>query len=422
MRPLTLLAAVLAGVTVLACTTEDAPAAPATMPAATASVPATATPADTATPSAATEPAPPEETAAPTPEPVTTPGPVRAEPLIEMSLERPVDAVALPGGAVLIAEQGGLIYRVQDGAAEVVLDITDRVRRQDNEEGLLSIALDPGFAENGHLWTYYSASNPRRTVLSRFEGTPAGAFDAVAETIVLQQEQPFGNHNGGAVRFGPDGMLYLGLGDGGSGGDPMGHGQDPSTLLGSIVRLDVSRLTEEAPYRVPADNPFVAGGGRAEVWAYGLRNPWRMAFDPATGRLWVADVGQNRLEEVSIATAGANLGWNIMEGHECYQAADCDRSGLTMPVISYQHGAGRCSITGGVVARDVEASNLEGTYVYSDFCSGELWAVPAAPAIEGDGEPVIVASGLGNVTGIVQVGRELVILAFGRAPVVLRNE
>ena len=163
-----------------------------------------------------------------------------------------------------------------------------------------------------------------------------------SELEILQIEQPFRNHNGGAVRFGPDGLLYLGLGDGGGGGDPQGNGQDRATLLGSIIRIDVSAATAEEPYRIPPDNPFLTtAGARPELWAYGLRNPWRMAFDPATGALWVADVGQGRIEEVDRVVAGGNYGWNRLEGDQCFRPSeDCDRSGTVAPLATYTHEGG----------------------------------------------------------------------------------
>ncbi|GMU41292.1 MAG: hypothetical protein AMXMBFR23_21580 [Chloroflexota bacterium] len=332
--------------------------------------------------------------------------------LSPVTFDRPVDVFALPDDpeAVYVVDQGGVLYRLDAAGRKAVLDLRDRVLRGGNEEGLLSMHPDPGFASNGRVWAYYSAASPRRTVLSVFTRTPDGAFDPSSELVVLEVPQPFANHNGGAIRFGPDGMLYLGLGDGGSGGDPEGHGQDPTTLLGSILRLDVRDASPSRPYRVPADNPLVGGTGvRAEVWAYGLRNPWRMEFDAATGALWVGDVGQNEQEEISIATAGANLGWNVMEGGACFRTSDCNRTGLTMPVATYSHGGGRCSVTGGPVVREGGVPEVEGAYLYADFCSGEVYALRADLA----GSPVIVLEDAGSVAAIRQVGGDLLLLSFG---------
>ena len=228
--------------------------------------------------------------------------------------DRAIEFGALPGGRVFVADQVGVVltYDLDGGNEDVLLDIRPRVSRDGNEEGLLSVALDPDFAANRHLWTYYSAADPRRSVLSRFT---VGQFEAdpSSELVILNVPQPFSNHNGGAIRFGPDGMLYLGFGDGGSSGDPLGSGQDRSTLLGSIIRIDVRNASAGTPYEVPGDNPFVGEVGVApEVWAYGVRNPWRMSWDGGT--LWVGDVGQGAVEEVSIVSGGDNLGWEPPRG------------------------------------------------------------------------------------------------------------
>ena len=187
--------------------------------------------------------------------------------------------------------------------------------------------------------------------------------------------QPYANHNGGMVAFGPDGYLYIGRGDGGSRGDPQNRGQNPHELLGKVLRIDVDH---ERPFAVPSDNPFVKGGGRPEVYAFGLRNPWRFSFDRATGELWLADVGQYKWEEVNVIQRGGNYGWSIMEGNHCFKPEDrCPREGLLLSVAEYGHDKGRCSITGGYVYRGKRLPVLGGTYVFGDFCSGELFALPA---------------------------------------------
>ena len=310
--------------------------------------------------------------------------------------EKPTELGEYPGG-YFVTEQAGTILRVtSSGATDTILDIRDRVLSSGNEEGLLSVALDPRFEVNRWVWTYYSMTNPRRSALVRYTASADGMIDKSSALVVLEQPQPFVNHNGGAIRFGPDGLLYLGLGDGGSGGDPQGNGQNLGTLLGKIIRIDVRNSSAGEAYRIPADNPFAGrAGAKGEVWAYGLRNPWRMSFDRATGTLWVADVGQGAVEEVSTVRRGDNLGWRIMEGDRCYGASTCDRTGLVLPVAQYTHSGGRCSITGGPAYRGVAVPEVASTYLYADYCSGELWALP----LDG-GEPAIVARGLTNLTSM----------------------
>ena len=234
---------------------------------------------------------------------------------------------------------------------------------------------NPDFYSNGFFYAYYSADGPRRSVVSRFTAHPdEDAADVGSERLILEVEQPYANHNGGQIVFGPDDLLYVGLGDGGSAGDPRGNGQDLGTLLGTILRLDVSTLDSTGSYAIPSDNPFVGvEGARPEIWAYGLRNPWRFTFDWETGDLWAADVGQNALEEVDLIEPGLNYGWNIMEGDECYSRS-CDTRGLEPPVAVYGSDEG-CSITGGYVYRGERLPSLYGGYVYGDYCSGRIWAL-----------------------------------------------
>jgi glucose/arabinose dehydrogenase len=278
-------------------------------------------------------------------------------------------------GRLFVVEKVGRIRIVRDGQAlpEPFLDITDRVGSRANEQGLLSVAFHPRYRENGWLFVNYT-DNDGDTVVSRFNATGDRA-DPDSEAQVLTIGQPFANHNGGLIVFGPDGMLYVGMGDGGSAGDPLGAGQDRSTLLGKILRINVETL----PYTIPADNPWADGSsGRQEVWISGVRNPWRFSFDRATGDLFVADVGQNRLEEVHMLpvgrSAGANLGWNIMEGDECFRRNDCDRSAFNLPIDVYPHSLG-CSVTGGHVYRGAAFPALQGVYVFGDFCSGRIWGL-----------------------------------------------
>lgn len=293
------------------------------------------------------------------------------------NLVQPDDASDL----IFVTEQRGVIRAFSASSpqqADVFLDITGRVNREGNEEGLLGLAFDPDYQGNGYLYVYYSADNPRRSVLSRFsrDQENADVADPESEVIIMEIEQPYSNHNGGQLAFGPDGYLYIALGDGGSAGDPEGNGQNLGTLLGSILRIDVSGLSGPGDYEIPADNPFVdTEGARAEIWAFGLRNPWRFSFDLETGRLWAGDVGQNLWEEIDIIAKGANYGWNIMEGSHCYSpSTGCNQSGLTLPIVEYGHSQG-CSVTGGYVYRADEIPSLQGYYIYGDYCSGNIWAL-----------------------------------------------
>ena len=291
------------------------------------------------------------------------------------AFEQPIELLAWPGGGLLVAEQrGGVSLYLDDGSVRGVLDLSERVIFR-GEQGLLSVALDPEFADHPFLYAWYSPRGTNIARLSRFpvEGTLA---DAGRELIILEIEQPFPNHNGGAVRFGPDGMLYLGIGDGGAANDPYGHGQDRSTLLGTIIRIDVRDASTQYPYRVPADNPLLGVAGvRPEIYAWGMRNPWRMAFDPETVALWYADVGQNRVEEVGIIAPGGNHGWNVFEGTECFgRDEDCAALDHIPPLAEYGHDLG-CSVTGGVVYRGAELPWLDGAYLFADYCSGRVWAL-----------------------------------------------
>ena len=300
------------------------------------------------------------------------------------SFEQPIELLAWPGdgpddatGGLLVAEQrGGISLYAADGSVRGVLDLSEQVVFR-GEQGLLSVALDPDFADHPYLYVWYSPRGTNLARLSRFpvEGTQANPS---RELIILEVEQPFTNHNGGAVRFGPDGMLYLGIGDGGAANDPRGHGQNAQTLLGTIIRIDVRGASAQYPYRIPPDNPLLGVAGvRPEIFAWGMRNPWRMSFDPETGALWYADVGQDRVEEVGIAAPGGNHGWNVFEGSECFgRDEDCAALDHIPPLAEYRHDLG-CSVTGGVVYRGAELPWLQGAYLFADFCSGRVWALEA---------------------------------------------
>jgi glucose/arabinose dehydrogenase len=297
---------------------------------------------------------------------------------------RPVDLQHADDGSdrLFVVEQDGVIrVFANDSAttsADVFLDIEDRVRCC-GEEGLLGLAFHPNFADNGFFYVYYSASGPRRSVVARYRVDPAdpNQADRDSEVVVLEVAQPFGNHNAGQLAFGPDGFLYVALGDGGSGGDPQGNGQNRRTLLGSILRLDVDHPSNDRAYGIPADNPFAGNtaGFREEIYAYGLRNPWRFSFDPDTGRLWAGDVGQGRFEEIDLIENGGNYGWNTMEGFHCFQpSSGCDQAGLVLPVTEYSHSQGQ-SVTGGYVYRGANVPELNGRYIYADYGSGRIWAL-----------------------------------------------
>jgi glucose/arabinose dehydrogenase len=295
---------------------------------------------------------------------------------VASGLSFPLALTAPPGDPRLfIVEKGGAVRIVREGILlpTPFLDLGGRVSTG-GEQGLLDLAFDPAYATNGRFIVHYTDVNGNTTVSSFrvMPGDPDQA-DPASETVLLTAEQPFTNHNGGRILFGPDGMLYIGLGDGGSGGDPGGRGQSLVELLGDILRVDVTTGTS---YTIPPDNPFAGRtDARPELWSVGLRNPWRFDFDPATGDLYIADVGQNAWEEVDVATAaqgagrGTNFGWNIMEGTHCYAAATCDTTGLVLPVLEYPHSEG-CSISGGYVYRGAAIPELQGHYFYADYCSG----------------------------------------------------
>ena len=305
--------------------------------------------------------------------------------MVASGLSNPVHVAAPAGDARLfIVEQPGRIRIVKNGLllATPFLDITSRVLFG-GERGLLSVAFDPAYAANGFFYVYFTSQPNGDIVVERYVSAPGVDVAAGAPTNVITIPHPgASNHNGGLVAFGPDGMLYLGTGDGGGGGDPSGNAHNLGVLLGKLLRLDVSTL----PYRVPPDNPYVGQAGRrAEIWASGLRNPWRFAFDrgASPARLLIADVGQNRYEEIDVASAsaaGIDYGWNLMEALHCYPSGDaCDRTGLQLPALEYDHSGGSCSITGGFVYRGGAIPALAGQYFYSDYCSGFLASMQVAP-------------------------------------------
>jgi glucose/arabinose dehydrogenase len=285
-------------------------------------------------------------------------------------------------GRLFVVERPGRIRIVKNGQLLLTpfLDITSRVRSTGGEQGLLSVAFPPNYAGQGYFYVDYT-DLLGDTVVARYAVTAdLDVADPNSEQIVLTVDQPYANHNGGQLAFGPsDGYLYIGMGDGGGGGDPDNNAQNPTSLLGKLLRIDVetgSPLT----YTVPPTNPFTQTVGyRPEIWALGLRNPWRFSFDRQTGDLYIGDVGQALYEEVDFQPAsspgGENYGWNIMEGLHCYGPASCDSTGLMLPVLEYPHAQGDCSVTGGAVYRGTGDPVMDGMYVYADYCSGRLWGL-----------------------------------------------
>lgn len=289
-------------------------------------------------------------------------------------------ATAPAGDARLfVVERAGRIVIAQGSSRlpRPFLDISGRVSTT-GEGGLLSMAFDPGFAVNGFFYVYFT-DLAGDIAIERFRVSAADPdlADPAPLRILTIPHRTFSNHKGGLVRFGPDGFLYLATGDGGGGGDPLRNGQNLDSLLGKLLRIDVNNASAARPYAIPPTNPFVGlPNRRPEIWAYGLRNPWRYAFDAQGGHLYIADVGQNRLEEVNVnaaGSAGLNYGWNITEGSSCFAADPCDKTGITLPVLEYAHDAdGGCSVVGGFVYRGSAFPEIQGRYFYSDLCSGWL--------------------------------------------------
>ena len=339
-------------------------------------------------------------------------GTIRLE-QVDGRFRNPVYLASPPGDSRLfIVEQAGRIRIVKNGQAlsEPFLDIADRVR-SGGEQGLLSVAFHPDYRTNGYFYVNFTdRSGDTRVERFKVSANPDVA-DPASSKLVIGIDQPYANHNGGLVMFGPDGMLYVGMGDGGSGGDPHGNGQNRNALLGKILRLDVS----SEPYGIPVGNPRT--GGRAEIWAIGMRNPWRFAFDRQTGLLYVADVGQNEIEEIDVESAtepGLNYGWNIMEGDHCYRSSSCHLEGLVMPKVTYNHSGGACSVTGGFVYRGRRIPSLAGHYFYSDSCAGWLKSFRMMNGAVTDRRDWKTSENLGHVVSFGEdSSRELYILTEG---------
>ncbi len=389
MRPVRIAALIAAAVVIAACSAETGVTTTAADGTSSTTVPPATSPTTTTTNAV----------------PDTTMPPVPAVPLSELVLgtvevdtafDNPVLFVASPdGGTDLVVEQPGRIVRADGGDHAVVLDIRDDVAFE-GEQGLLGFAVHPDFEQNSLVYVNYT-NNLGDTVIEQFS-MDGGIIIPETRLVVLVIDQPADNHNGGMIAFGPDGYLWIGMGDGGGSNDRFGNGQNPDSLLGSMVRIGVGRDGDD-PYSIPSDNPFSDGTeGRPEIWAIGLRNPWRFAFDGQD--LWIADVGQGAIEEVdlvSTVTAGLNFGWNTMEGSECFSESSCDASGLVLPITQYTHAEG-CSITGGAVYRGASIPSLQGQFFFADYCTGLLRSIAA------DGSGMDWTGQVGNVGNITGFG------------------
>jgi len=327
-----------------------------------------------------------DEPAATTP---TTPNPVNpnarwqvTDAFTNLTFTNPVELLAANDGSnrLFVLEQRGLVRVFPNtgttAQAETFIDISGRVA-SGGELGLLGMAFHPNFATNGQVFLHYTRrlNGQLQSVIARYQSDRNRA-DPASEEVLLAYNQPFANHNAGSILFGKDGFLYITTGDGGSGGDPQNNAQNLGTLLGKILRIDVNTRSGNLAYSIPADNPFrTTASARPEIFAYGLRNPWKMTADRSNGRFWIADVGQNAREEISLLERGGNYGWRITEGKACYSPnANCTRTGLIEPVYDYEHSEGR-SITGGYVYRGKRWPDLAGRYIYGDFLSGNIWAL-----------------------------------------------
>lgn len=319
-----------------------------------------------------------------------------------------VGVVQAPGEArLLVVERRGVVRPIRrDGRPGVPwLDIRDRVGAGGMEQGLLGLAFAPDFRVSGRLYVNYT-NRAGDTRVVEFRARPGAArVPTRTARVVLSQRQPEANHNGGALAFGPDRMLYVSLGDGGGAGDPQGNAANPGSLLGKVLRIDPSRRSGGKGYAIPAGNPFVGtSGARPEVWSLGLRNPWRMSFDRGTGDLWIGDVGQNAREEIDVARRGErglDFGWNRREGTGDFRGGP-RTARETSPVAEYEHDDGGCSVTGGYVYRGGRIASLAGRYIYADWCSGRTWTVDAARP----GAPAEVTGDLGAIRGVTSFGED----------------
>jgi glucose/arabinose dehydrogenase len=283
----------------------------------------------------------------------------------------------------VIQQDGRIIVLPNDSNAtvsqtKVFLDISNKISSSSGEQGLLGLTFHPNYSSNGYIYINYTAPSPLRTVISRFKvkTSDPNKIDSLSEYKLLEINQPYTNHNGGSVMFGMDGFLYIGMGDGGSAGDPSGNAQNLQVLLGKMLRIDINDTTATRRYLIPPTNPFYnnPSAGKEEIYTWGMRNPWKYSQDPVTGLIYCADVGQGNWEEIDIIQNGKNYGWKTMEGFVCYSpSSGCDTSGKTLPIKAYNHSAGDCSVTGGYVYRGFRRPELRGAYIYGDYCSGRIW-------------------------------------------------
>ena len=302
---------------------------------------------------------------------------VDLQPIAEHRFSKPIFLTASPDETprLFVAEQDGRILIIQENAVRVTpfLDISQKLSTG-GERGLLGLAFHPNFSSNSRFFVNYTRAQDGATVIAEYQASPDPNRADPNESVLLVIPQPYGNHNGGMIAFGPDHYLYIGMGDGGSGGDPENYAQRRTQLLGKILRIDVD---QPSPYGIPADNPILVGkgNGRPEIFAWGFRNPWRFSFDRKTGDLWAGDVGQNEWEEIDIVEKGKNYGWRFLEGTHCYHPkTQCRQVNFLIdPVKEYSHSSGRCSITGGYVYRGAKIPALQESYIYGDFCTGEIW-------------------------------------------------
>jgi glucose/arabinose dehydrogenase len=311
-----------------------------------------------------------------------------AQPKIQLTnfatgFDLPVDIAHCGDSRIFVVERDGVIWVLDSLGArlDTFLNIDPRVNSNQNEQGLLGLAFHPNYAENGWFFVNYTKNNGGDTRIARFSVKPdnPNEADPNSELTILEQDQPYWNHNGGCMKFGPDGQLYISLGDGGSGGDPQNYGQNKKTFLGKILRINVDNSTVDEPYAIPEDNPFVGNADYfPEIWSLGWRNPWRFSFDRLTGDMWIADVGQNEWEEVNFEAAGAgglNYGWRCYEGTHPYNTNQCQpANAYVMPFFEYPHSGGNgCSVTGGFIYRGTQFPDLYGCYLFADYCSGRWW-------------------------------------------------
>jgi len=363
-----------------------------------------------AAPSPAASATPSEPGATGTPAPAASTGPldlnhlaITLEPFTSVQ-GGPLDLVAPGDGSArrfIVAQDGRIWVAEADGSVhpDPLVDLRDRVR-SGGEQGLLGLALHPGFPSDPRAFVNYTDRNGDSVIASlTLDPNDPNRLDPASEEQILFLTQPYANHNGGDLLFGPDGYLYAFFGDGGSGGDPHDNGQNRDALLGKVLRLDVDHPSGGRAYSSPAGNPFLGKAGRDEVWLFGMRNPWRASFDRATGDLWIGDVGQNAWEEVDVARAGVgglNFGWNRMEGNHCYPSgADCSKAGLTLPVSEYGHDLG-CTIVGGYVYRGTTYPALAGAYLFADYCSGRIFALDLRT--DDFRKPIEVGNGGGGIS------------------------